>query len=118
MAIAQLMNTPTTILRRSASGETDPYGNEVETVEEIETVSEIQKQQRADEEPGDAGEVSDTKWIGFFPPDTELRTDDAVKVDGIGTLELTGDPWEVRNPRTQVFSHLEVPMRITKGAGE
>jgi hypothetical protein len=118
MSVSRLMNRPVTIIRRSGAGVEDAYGNETVSVEEIETVAEVQKQQRADEEPGDAGEVSDTKWIGFFPPDTELRTDDAVRVDGIGTLELTGDPWQVRNPRTRAFSHLEVPMRITKGAGE
>lgn len=115
--INQLMNTPTTILRRSASGE-DAYGNETETVEEIETVSEVQKQQRADEEPGDEGEMSDTKWVGFFPAGTELQTADAVRVEGIGVLELVGDPWAVRNPRTQTISHLEVPLRRTAGAGE
>lgn len=118
MTVLQLMNRPVTILRRSADGRTDEYGNPTETFEEIAAVGEVQKQQRADEEPDDAGEVSDTRWLGFFPPETELRTGDAIRVKGIGDLELTGDPWPIYNPRLRTVSHLEVPLRITKGASE
>jgi len=113
-----LLNRPATIIRRTDGEEIDDYGNPVPTVEEVSVVCEVQKQQRADEEPGGSGEVSDTRWIGFFPIGTELDTGDAVEVEGIGTLELVGGPWIVRNPRTRSFSHLEVPLRITKGAGE
>lgn len=118
MTITQLFNRPATIIRRSADGGEDEYGNPTDGVEEVTTVCEIQKAQRADEEPDGAGEVSDTRWVGFFPVGTALNTGDAVEIEGIGTLELVGDPWAVRNPRTQAFSHLEVPLRITKGAGE
>jgi hypothetical protein len=118
VSLKQLLNRPATIVRRSADGGEDEYGNPTDGTEEVATVCEVQKAQRADEEPDDGGEVSDTRWTGFFPAGTELNTGDAVRVEGIGTLELVGDPWVVRNPRTQSFSHLEVPLRITKGAGE
>lgn len=116
MSLAQLLNTPVTILRRSASGETDPYGNPIEAEEEVETVGEVQQQQRG--EAGDAGELSDTAWLGVFPAGTDLRTGDAVRVDGIGEFELVGDPWPVRNPRTQQSSHVEASMRRTTGTEE
>lgn len=118
MNVNKLLNRPATIIRRTDGEATDEYGNPLPGSEGVATVCEVQKQQRANEEPGDSGEVSDTRWVGFFPVGTELRTGDAVVVEGIGTLELVGDPWQVRNPRTQSFSHLEVPLRITKGAGE
>jgi len=116
MTLAQLLNTPVTILRRSASKETDPYGNPIASEEEVETVCEVQQRQRS--EAGDAGELSDTQWLGIFPTETDLRTGDAVRVDGIGEFELVGSPWEARNPRTQSPSHVEATMRRTTGTEE
>jgi nucleoid DNA-binding protein len=116
VTLAKLLNTPCTILRRSASGAEDSYGNPIETEEEIETVAEIQQQQRS--EAGDAGELSDTAWLGVFPAGTDLRTGDAVRIDGIGGFELVGDPWPARNPRTQQASHVEASLRRTMGSEE
>lgn len=74
----------------------------------------MQKQvRRASEEPDTQGELSDTAWVGFFPSGTELSTGDAIRVEGLGTLELVGDPWDVRSPRTQTVHHVEAPLRQT-----
>ncbi len=119
MPIAQLLNTPCTIIRRSPSGDEDDYGNEEQKPEDVETVCEVQKQvRRASEEPGDQGELSDTLWTGFFPAGTELRTGDAVRVDALGEFEMVGDPWPVWNPRTKAVSHIEASLRRTVGADE
>lgn len=112
MSLAQLLNTPCTLLLRSPSGE-DDYGSETSTVEEVETVCEVQQQRRTEED--DQGELSDTGWLGIFPAGTDLRTGDGVRVEDLGTFELVGDPWPARNPRTQAESHLEATLRKTAG---
>lgn len=113
MTLSQLLNTEATILRRSPSGEEDPYGNELQAEEEVDVLCEVQQIRR--DEPDDQGELSETHWLGIFPAGTELRTGDAVRVEGIGLLELAGDPWAARNPRLRQVSHLEVTMRRTAG---
>ena len=111
------MNTPAKIIVRSASGE-DQYGNETSEPSEVEVLCEVQKVVRKEEEPDDQGEMSDTRWVGYFPATAELDTADAVRVPEIGVLEIVGAPWKVRSPRTKTIHHLEVPLRQTSGAGE
>lgn len=111
--LSQLINRDCTIIRRLESSTTDAHGNEVPEEDLVTTVCEVQQQQR--QEQGLAGELSDTRWLGFFLPGVELRTGDAVDVDGLGTFELVGDPWPARNPRTQQESHVEATLRRTEG---
>lgn len=116
MSIATLVNRPCVLLYRTEDGGEDAYGNEIPTVSRVEAVCEIQQDRR--EERGNAGEVSDTRWTGYFLPGVELRTADAVEVEGIGTFELVGDPWPARNPRTQAEQHVEASLRLVRGAEE
>lgn len=113
MSIATLINRPCVVIERLPSGDTDDYGNSVPDEEEVETVVELQQVQR--DEPGGAGELSDTRWLGFFPAGTDLTTADAVVVDG-ERYELEGDPWPVRNPRTGTESHVEASLCRVAGA--
>lgn len=115
MSLTQLINRPCMILRRSASGEINDYGDEIPSVETIAGVCELQQQKRA--EQGDMGEVSDSTWILILPGDTEIETGDAVVVDG-ETYELVGEPWAARNPRIQTVSHIEATVRRTAGSEE
>jgi hypothetical protein len=126
--LTTLLSLPCTIVRREASTATEPvagtdvddYGNPLPTdpdtdpadnAYELDTVCELQQQDR--DEPAAAGELSDTVWLLYLPPGTELDTGDAVDVDGYGRFELVGDPWAVRNPRTGVASHVEATVRRT-----
>jgi Family of unknown function (DUF6093) len=115
MSISDLMTRTCTLLLREQSGE-DGYGNEETEDTELQTVCEVQQAQRL-EEPGE-GEVSDVRWNGFFPvdPGQALSTGDAVRVTGIGVLELVGEPWVVRDPEEQIDSHVEASMRLVAGA--
>ena len=109
--LSQLINRDCTILRRSASGSEDDYGNEIQTDHVEQTVVEIQ--QRVRKEHDDA--VADTDWIGFFLPGEDVQSGDAIVLDG-HKFEVVGDPWPVRNPRTQAESHVEAGLRRTGGA--
>ena len=113
MSIATLINRPATIILRSPSGDTDEYGNEVPVEDELATAVELQQVRR--DEPAGAGEVSDTRWLGFFPAGTDLTTADAVEIEG-ERYELEGDPWAVRNPRTGAESHVETTLCRVAGA--
>jgi hypothetical protein len=117
MSIALLMNTPAKIIVRALSSE-DEYGNETSDTVEVDVLCEVQKLVRKEEEPDAQGEMSDTRWVGYFPASAELDTADAVRVPEVGVLEIVGAPWKVRNPRTKSVHHLEVPLRQTLGAGE
>jgi hypothetical protein len=114
VSLAKLMNTPATIIRRSESGEEDAYGNETEDSEEAEVRCSVQKQARADEEPGDAGEMSDTHYIGFFPIGTEIDINDGLRHPSIGVLEVVGTPWVAEEGSPAIW-HVEVPLRRTAG---
>jgi hypothetical protein len=115
MSLATLLNRPVTIVRRSASGDTDPYGNEIEAETSTETVGELQQQQRT--EPGAQGELSQTNWLLILPAGTEIGTADAIIVNG-QEYEMVGDPWPARNPRTHEQSHVECTVRRTAGSEE
>ena len=116
MPISDLLTRSCSILRRKPSGETDEYGDEVVAVTVESTVCEVQQRQR--DEPATEGDLSDTGWLGVSPAGTELRTADAIEVNGIGTLELIGDPWPVRDPETGETSHIEATLRVTAGGNE
>lgn len=108
MSLAALLNRPITIVRRTASGDTDTFGNDVPTETLIATVGELQQRQRL--EPEAEGELSDAQWTLFLLPGTDIATGDAVVCDG-RIYELVGDPWDARNPRTQILSHVECTLR-------
>lgn len=118
MSLDRLINRPCTIVRRLPSADEDGYGNEIPAEQSIETVCELQRRmQRTGDERGDQGELSDTVWSVFFLPGETVHTGDVVIVDG-AEYELVGRPWRVRNPRTQVVSHVEATLRQTAGAHE
>lgn len=108
--LSQLINRSCVLLRRSASG-TDELGNEIQADDAVETVIELQR--RAADEHDNT--VSDTDWVAFFLPTEDVRSGDAVVVDGF-KYEVVGDPALWRNPRTQVDSHLEAGLRRTAGS--
>lgn len=107
-----LINRPATLIQRLTSESTDRFGNKKRTEGTVEIVVEIQQKQRS--ETADEGETSDTTWNIYFPPGTDVNSGDAVVIDG-SEYELTGDPWEARNPRTQALSHMEATVRRTAG---
>jgi hypothetical protein len=113
MTLSELINRDCSITRRTASGSTDDYGNEVATETTVDTVCELQQRNRS--EPDAAGEFSDADWMLILPAGTEITTADTVTVDG-QDYEVVGDPWPARNPRTREPSHVEATVRRTAGA--
>jgi hypothetical protein len=119
VSISRLLNISATIIRRRSGEEEDDRGNTVSAVEEVEARCWIEKQtRRAQEEAGQAGELSDTLWTAYFAAGIELGTGDAVVIEGQGKYELVGDPWEAINPRTGVASHIEANLRRTAASGD
>ena len=116
MPLASMLNRTCTIIRRSESGSTDRYGNDIPSEDLIPSVCEVQQQRRTEDR--ERGEASEADWLGIFPAGTDLDTGDAVEVDGLGTFEMVGAPWPARNPRTQAESHVEATLRMTAGAGD
>lgn len=108
--LSQIINRPCTLLRRAPLGGDDGYGNEIETDDALTTVVEIQQRRR--DETDDA--LSDEDWVAFFLPGEDVRSGDAIVVDG-HKFEVIGDPWPARNPRTQTESHVECSLRRTAG---
>lgn len=60
--------------------------------------------------------MSRTRWRCFFPVDTDIDGTDRVIVDS-EFYEVDGDAWAVRNPRTQLMSHVEVKLIRVQGEG-
>jgi len=106
------MNLPCTIVNRSFST-LDELGNDVAAESTVETVCELQQRQRGE----DGEELSTGSFLLVVPAVTALRSADSVIVDGV-EYEVSGEPWAVRNPRTQTDSHLEATVVRVAGATE
>jgi hypothetical protein len=111
--ISRLISRPCTLILRRDGDATDEFGNPIAEETEVETVCELQ-QRRRDERIG-AGETSDTFWALYLRPGEDLRTSDAVEVDG-EVYELVGEPWTVRNSRTGATSHVQATVRRVAGS--
>lgn len=110
MTLSSLLNRPLTLVSRSDEGATDLYGNPAPTETQTAVLGELQQVRRT--EPDDSGELSDTTWLLVLPAGTSVNTGDAVICDG-EVYEVIGDPWNARNPRTEVISHVEATLRRT-----
>jgi hypothetical protein len=111
--LSNLLNRPCQIVRRGPSGVDDDYGNEIAGETVVSTVCELQQDVAA--EVAGHEEVSKTKWRCFFPVSTDIDGSDRVIIDA-EVYEVDGEPWFVRNPRTQQFSHVET--RLVRISGE
>lgn len=117
--LSTLLNRACNIIRRTESGNTDDYGNDIPDEDIVATVCELQSRNgwAGRSEPALQGQLSDTEWLLVLPPGTVLSTADVVEVDG-QEYEVTGDPWHARNPRNQTESHVEASVRRTAAAGD
>lgn len=96
----------------------DEYGNPGVVETETTTDCEIQQAVR-NEDTVDSGQQSED-WVLFLAPigedeggyliEVELEGSDRVEVNGI-SYEVIGPPWQVRNPRTGVVTHIEARVR-------
>jgi hypothetical protein len=112
--LSNLLNRSCQIVRRGLSGVEDDYGNEIAGETVVSTVCELQ-QDMAVEITGHE-DLSRTRWRCFFPADTDIDGTDRVIIDA-ERYEIDGDPWSVRNPRTQQMSHVEAHLIRVSGEG-
>jgi hypothetical protein len=110
MSIAMLMNRPVTLLHREP-GDPDEYGDPVNVETEQATTCELQLI-GAREELNDNVQV--TTWRVFLPADAPASGWDAVRLEDGRTLELTGEAWQARNPRTREVHHVEAYLEGTE----
>ncbi len=111
--IADLINTPCTLVSRSASSR-DRFNNPVREDETRETVCAIQ--QRGRSEVSGQIEISQSEWLAFFLADEDLSHVDQLIVNG-QTFEFVGAPWRVFNEFKNVYSHVEASLEVAT-AGE
>ena len=107
--LSNLLNRPCVLHRPTGTVTEDAYGNSTATRVDVATVGELQQRRR--DEPEGQGETSESDWVLFLPAGTEVTTADTVTVDPLGDFEFVGQPWPVRNPRTQQESHLECSVK-------
>ena len=115
--LSNLLNRPCQIVRRGPSGVEDGYGNEIAGETVVSTVCELQLAGGANVggEVHGHEETSKTQWRCFFPVSTDIDGTDRVITDA-EVYEVDGEPWAVRNPRTQQMSHVE--SRLVRVSGE
>ena len=54
----------------------------------------------------DARQTSVTRWHAFLPAGTSVHPMDYITSDG-QRFQVSGEPWQVYNPRTSAVSHIE-----------
>lgn len=74
---------------------------------------EVQQQTRQEPLEG-GGAISVTEWLAFFLPDEDIRPEDSLILDE-DEFQVIGEPWKVRNPRTQAFSHIQAKLELIEG---
>lgn len=117
---------PTRLMTRTATithVEPDPdnpddYGNPGEEVTTTTAACELQQVVRTEDTVDTARQTED--WALFLAPtgedeggylvETELEGSDRVEIDD-QAYEVIGPPWQVRNPRTAVVTHIEARVR-------
>lgn len=116
--ISRLINRPCAIHRQEVTTQRDDMGDPiVAEAPEHRTVCDLQQNTADESRDGGAGSQSST-WALFLLPGESLDGWDEITIappdatpetwDGVGTrFTLYGKPWEVRNPRTGVVSHIE-----------
>lgn len=110
--LANLIQTPCTIVRRFASIDDDDFSNERPTEDYVDTVCEIQQAQRT--EPAGEGELSVTTWNVFLPSDVVAHNGDALVLDDGSEYELVGEPWRADSGSAAVH-HVEATAKLTRG---
>jgi len=110
--IESLLNLPCLVVNRSFVTR-DEMGNDTPTESTTETVCEIQQKQRDEE----SDELASAVFLAMFPAGTVVASADAVIADGV-EYEVRGEPWPVRNPRTQTVSHVEATVVRVAGVSE
>jgi len=109
--LTELMNLPVTIVRRSASGVEDDYGNEIPAETSIQTVCEFQQKARGEEDEN----LASTQYMLFLPAGTDIDAGDVVVIEGL-EYQMAGDPWFARDPESQTNSHVEATLVRTSGS--
>lgn len=108
MSLVTLINEPCSITTRTATGDTDEFGNaEVDTT--TETTVCYREQISTVEVTVDENTVT-ADWKFLFFTGTEIFATSTVTV-GDDTFEVVGAPWPARNPRTRTVSHVECNAR-------
>lgn len=113
--LTTLLNRACTITTRAEGAALDAYGDPVQTTTTLETVCELQQTRRSEQDVG--GELAESGWLLILPAGTPIALDDRVTVDGLA-LEVIGEPWSARNPRTQAVSHIEATVQRTASTGD
>ena len=108
MSVGDLLNVPAALLTRTP-GPPDEYGNPTTLAVSVPTVCELQQSGAREELDGNVQVVT---WLVFLPASAPARGWDALDVDG-RVLELNGDAWAVRNPRTGELSHVQAYLTET-----
>lgn len=111
MLTPTLLNLPCSIVNRSFQTR-DEMGNDVASESTVTTVCELQQRQRDEEDE----QVTEGSYLLVVPVGTVIGAADSVSVDGV-EYQVSGQPWEVRNPRTETVSHIEATVMRVAGAG-
>ena len=107
--LANLLNTPCTLIHRSNSGTTTRYGAKVKAEMTTTTLCAFQQRQRSDEDE----ELASSQWMLMLDADEDVTNIDGVVVAG-QRYEFFGQPWPVTNEQTGVTHHIEAT--VTRGA--
>lgn len=108
MSLVTLINEPCTITNRTATDDTDEFGNAETTTTTDDTVC-YREQTSTVEVTVDENTVT-ADWKFLFHPGTVIGATSTVTV-GDDTYEVVGAPWPARNPRTRAVHHVECNAR-------
>lgn len=112
MSLARLMNQPLTIQKVGGTA-VDEYGNAIAGAlgSPIPAVGYLAQRQTV-ETLNDRDTIVST-WEAFMPAGSNIGAFDRINFNG-QSFEVSGEPWQVYNPRTQTVSHLQMSLTVVK----
>lgn len=110
MSLARLMNQPLTIQKVGGSA-VDEYGNAIAGAlgSPIATVGYLEQKQTV-ETLNDRDTIVST-WVAYLPANSGIAAFDRINFNG-QSFEVSGDPWQVYNPRAGAVSHLQMDVTV------
>jgi hypothetical protein len=116
--LIDLLTSTVLVVSQQLDGTLDEYGNDVPSETVISTVGFMERGRKMGmTEAEREGWIEESAMMLILAAGTPVHAEDVVFVDGV-SYSVSGEPWNVMNPRLGAVDHMELTVIRTVGALE